>query len=61
MTNRGIKKGTYHTLRLLHEYATDRDYFVGLNDFLDQNKTTLELFVTIDDGEKQLAMFVMDW
>eukprot|EP01084_Bolivina_argentea_P254948 428714_1 len=61
VTNRGIKKATYHSLRLLHQYATDRNYFIGLNTFLNQNTTTLELFATIDNKKSELSLFVMNW
>lgn len=48
-------------MRLLHQFATDTEYFVGVNDFLDQKTTTLELFATIDSAKKNLSMFIMNW
>eukprot|EP01084_Bolivina_argentea_P131613 232281_1 len=61
LTIRGVKKPTFHALKLLHNYATDRDYFVNINKFLNQNITTLELFATINNNKTQLSLFIMNW
>ena len=59
MTQRGIKTATYHALRLLVEYASERKYFdVKTVDNNDVN-TTLEVFVTIDEDESELVVSVI--
>eukprot|EP01084_Bolivina_argentea_P276702 472200_1 len=61
MTQRGIKKPTYHALRLLVEYASDRKYFTVKREDSSESNTTLEVFVTMNDSKNEIAVFVMNW
>ena len=61
LTNRGIKKPIYHALRLLYQYATDRDYHTVTRENSNEDNTTLEVFVTINSKKDQLSVFIMNW
>ena len=61
MTQRGIKKATYHALRLLVEYASDRKYFDVKRVDSNEVNTTLEVFVTINNDKNELVVFIMNW
>ena len=61
MTNRGIKKPIYHALKLLVDYASDRNYYKVYRNNSDEVNTTLELMVTMNDDKNQMALFLMNW
>ena len=61
MTDRGVKKPTYHAMKLLVDYASDRDYYKVYRNNSDEVNTTLELMTTISNDKKQITLFVMNW
>eukprot|EP01084_Bolivina_argentea_P276706 472204_1 len=61
LTDRGVKKPTYWALQLLVDYASNRKYYPVIRNNSNEENTTLELFVTINNDKNQIALFVMNW
>ena len=58
-TMRGIHKPTYRVLELLHKYASDREYFLGLN--VNTANSSVELLVTVNESKDEIVLFLANW